>query len=164
MKQVDAVEKELIQVQKSIKGSRSLRETITSPIINKKVMANALKEVACSLNYAPATVNLLMLLAENGRMKKIDGVINSFKAIMAAHRGEVVCEVVTAKPMDGSQRKQLEDALKVKQKLIFKRFHYNKMCVFFLEIRQIKRNNSFAYTRGSINYWWHDCIGWRQIC
>lgn len=33
--------------------------------------------------------------------------------MMAAHRGEVACEVVTAKPLDQAQRQNLEAALKV---------------------------------------------------
>ena len=36
-------------------------------------------------------------MAENGRLSKLDGVINSFKTIMAAYRGEVTCQVTSAK-------------------------------------------------------------------
>lgn len=112
-KQLEAVEKDLVQLQGAMKKNAKLRDTITSPIINKKVMASTLAEASKSSNFATSTSNLLSLLAENGKLKKIDGVINSFRTIMAAHRGEVVCEVVTAKPLDNAQRKQLEDVLKV---------------------------------------------------
>ena len=61
---------------------------------------------------SPATGNLLNLLADNGRLKKFVTVAEAFKTIMAAHRGEVVCEVISAKPLDASQNKQLEGALK----------------------------------------------------
>lgn len=37
------------------------------------------------------------MMAENGRLDKLDGVINSFKTIMAAYRGEVTCQVTSAK-------------------------------------------------------------------
>lgn len=63
--------------------------------------------------YSVATGNLLELLAENGRLNKLDHIINSFKIIMSAHRGEVICEVKTAKALDEAQRKNLEGALKV---------------------------------------------------
>lgn len=52
-------------------------------------------------------------MAENGRLGKLENVINAFKLMMAAHRGEVACEVVTAKPLDQAQRQNLEAALKV---------------------------------------------------
>lgn len=112
-KQLDAVEKDLVQLQGAMKKNIKLRDTITSPIINKKHMATTLAEASKSANFASSTSNLLSLLAENGKLKKIDSVINLFRTIMAAHRGEVVCKVVTAKPLDNSQRKQLEDVLKV---------------------------------------------------
>ncbi|EDW83783.1 uncharacterized protein Dwil_GK13792 [Drosophila willistoni] len=112
LSQLDQVEKDLTALQATIRSDKKLREYVTSPIINKKVMATALKEASTKLNFAPATANLLGLLADNGRLKKLDTVINAYKTIMAAHRGEVVCEVVTAKPLDASQSKQLEGALK----------------------------------------------------
>ena len=40
---------------------------------------------------------LTVCLAENGRLKNIRGVMNSFNRLMSAHRGEVVCVVTTAK-------------------------------------------------------------------
>ncbi|KAH8399116.1 hypothetical protein KR215_002418, partial [Drosophila sulfurigaster] len=112
LSQLDQVEKDLTALQATIRADKKLREYVTSPIINKKVMSTALKEASEKLRFAPATANLLGLLADNGRLKKLDTVINAYKTIMAAHRGEVVCEVVTAKPLDAAQSKQLEGALK----------------------------------------------------
>lgn len=37
------------------------------------------------------------MLAENGRLQKLNTIINSFKIIMAAHRGDLPCVVTTAK-------------------------------------------------------------------
>jgi len=50
-------------------------------------------------------------MAENGRLSKLDGVINSFKTIMAAYRGEVTCQVTSAKPLDAAALKEIETAL-----------------------------------------------------
>lgn len=118
-KQLEAVERELSQLQVAMRKNKALRDVITSPIVNKKIMATTLGEATKASNFASSTTNLLALLAENGKLKKIDGVINSFRTIMAAHRGEVVCEVTTAKALDASQRKQLEDVLKVSSNSIF---------------------------------------------
>ena len=38
-------------------------------------------------------------LVENGRAGSVEGVIKAFATIMAAVRGEVICEVTTAKVM-----------------------------------------------------------------
>lgn len=113
LKQLDQVEKDLLAFQATLKQDKKLRESVVSPIVNKKTMGVALKESAEKLRWAPATGNLLGLMADNGRLNSLDGVINAFSIIMAAHRGEVVCEVISAKPLDSSQSKQLEGALKV---------------------------------------------------
>lgn len=113
MKQLDNVERDLLSVQKAMKGSPKLRETIASPIVARKDMVAAIRDAGAKAKMAPATTNLLECLAENGRLKKLDNIINAFATIMAAHRGEVVCEVTTAKPLDDGQRRQLEDSLKV---------------------------------------------------
>lgn len=113
LKQLEAVENEVNQVAAAIKKNPKLRAAIVSPIINVKLLENTLKEVGTAAKLSSATTNLLVLLAENRRLKKIDGIINAFRQIMSAHRGEVVCEVTTARALDSAQRKQLEEVLRV---------------------------------------------------
>uniref|UniRef100_A0A1A9X437 Oligomycin sensitivity conferral protein n=1 Tax=Glossina brevipalpis TaxID=37001 RepID=A0A1A9X437_9MUSC len=110
--QLDQVEKDITNFQDSLKKDKKLRELVVSPIINKRVMAKAMKETADKAGMTPTSGNLLSLLADNGRLNMFDGIANAFRMIMAAHRGEVVCEVITAKPLDASQSKQLESSLK----------------------------------------------------
>lgn len=113
LSQLDGAEKELLQVQTAMQQKPKLRAAIISPIINRKLMETTLKEVGKLANLSAVTTNLLSLLAENGRLKKLDGVINAFKQLMAAHRGEVVCEVKTARPLSDAQRKSLQGVLSV---------------------------------------------------
>lgn len=141
LKQLEKVENELTQVQEAIRKNKHLKEVITSPIINRKLLETTLREVGAKASLSSATTNLLALLAENGRLKKADGIINAFKIIMAAHRGEVVCEVKTAKPLDNSQRKQLEDVLRVSIRISIIRVYCSAINIefpfefFFAEIR-----------------------------
>lgn len=118
LKQLEAVENEVNQVAAAIKKNQKLREAIVSPIINAKLLENTLKEFGTAAKLSSATTNLLVLLAENRRLKKIDGIINAFRQIMSAHRGEVVCEVTTARALDSAQRKQLEEVLRVSHSTI----------------------------------------------
>ncbi|GLV31818.1 ATP synthase oligomycin sensitivity conferring protein [Carabus blaptoides fortunei] len=112
LKQLDAVEKELLKFQGTMKTDAKLREFVENPTYKRKLKSQALKSIGDKTAMSPATSNLLQLLADNGRLRKLDNVINAFKMIMAAHRGEVTCEVITAKELDPTQRKQLEDSLK----------------------------------------------------
>lgn len=112
MKTLDQVEKDLVKFQAVIKKDEKLRDILSNPTIQRKVMMSAIKHVGETSNMTPASTNLLVTLAENGRLKRTDAVITAFRTIMAAHRGEVVCEVITAKPLESGQQTKLESALK----------------------------------------------------
>jgi len=51
------------------------------------------------------------MLAENGRLNRLDAIINAFKSIMSAYRGEVPCQVTSAKPLDEESLKEVEAAM-----------------------------------------------------
>ncbi|XP_065088741.1 ATP synthase subunit O, mitochondrial [Ochlerotatus camptorhynchus] len=111
-KALEAVEKDLKGLQRQMRADPNLRDLLINPTIKRSLKASALKDVSSRVKYNAATGNLLTILAENGRLGRLDGIINAYTLIMAAERGEVVCEVTTAKALDDSQRKQLEGALK----------------------------------------------------
>lgn len=112
LKQLPAVEKELVKFQQQMKTDLKFKEFIQNPTLKRQLKSDALKQVATKLSLSPPTANLVTLLAENGRLKHLNGVINAFKIIMAAERGEVPCEVITATALDEPTSKELEAALK----------------------------------------------------
>lgn len=96
-KALDAVEKDLKSFQETLKKDKRLAEFLADPSVKKNVKIDGLAGACDKLKLNPLTKNLFTMLAENGRHNLFDSVISSFGTIMAAHRGEVVCEVVTAK-------------------------------------------------------------------
>ncbi|XP_076236170.1 ATP synthase subunit O, mitochondrial [Calliopsis andreniformis] len=111
-KSLNNVEKDLIKLQDVLKKDKTLNEFVKNPSIKRKDKVEGLKAVSTKMSLSKETGNLLALLAENGRLGKVDSVINTFKLLMAASRGEVVCEVITAKPLDADMKAKLETALK----------------------------------------------------
>lgn len=51
------------------------------------------------------------MLAENGRLGRLQGVAKAFATLMSAHRGEVSAKVTTAKQLTAAQQKELEAVL-----------------------------------------------------
>ncbi|XP_076175832.1 ATP synthase subunit O, mitochondrial isoform X2 [Ptiloglossa arizonensis] len=111
-KSLNNVEKDLLKFQDILKKDQKLNEFVKNPAIKRKDKAEALKTISGKIGLSKETTNMLALLGENGRLQHVNAVINTFKLLMAATRGEVVCEVITAKPLDADTKSRLEKALK----------------------------------------------------
>jgi len=110
-KKLDAVEKDLTTFQATMKTDKKLREFVYNPAVQKQIKKEALTQVLKKLNASTVSQNLLVTLTENGRLKQLEGITNTFVKIMSAQRGEVVCEVVSAKPLDEATMKEVQAAL-----------------------------------------------------
>lgn len=80
-----------------MKNDNKLRTFIENPTIKRNLKIDAIKDVSSKIKLSSPSSNLLGLLAENGRLNKLDQVLNAFSTIMAGHRGDLRCEVTTAK-------------------------------------------------------------------
>ncbi|XP_050428298.1 ATP synthase subunit O, mitochondrial [Adelges cooleyi] len=110
-KQLEAIEKDLVKFQTALKKDSVLKEFIENPINKRALKASTLKLASTKLSLSPPSSNFLSLLAENGRLKKLNSIINSFQIIMAAHRGDLPCIVTTAKPLDSADQQELTKTL-----------------------------------------------------
>merc|ERR1711973_750720 len=82
-KALDAVEKDLKAMKATLGKDARFAEFLADPSVKKTAL----------------TKNLFVAMAENGRHGLVGPVIASFDTIMAAHRGEVICDVTTAKEL-----------------------------------------------------------------
>jgi len=110
-KKLEAVEKELKGVQELLKKEAQLSEFVANPSIQRTAKRETLLAISKKMNYSSITTNLFSALADNGRLNKVNGVLNAFYKIMSAHRGEVLCSVTTAKPLEQAHVKDLKTAL-----------------------------------------------------
>merc|ERR1711890_13331 len=111
-KKLDAVEKELVVLQKLFKTDKVLDEFLRNPTIPRALKRDAVTGVMGKKKASEITKNFFLAVADNGRLAKVDGFIDAFRTIMAAVRGEVICEVVTAKALDAAMQKEVEATLK----------------------------------------------------
>ncbi|KAA0202004.1 hypothetical protein HAZT_HAZT001788 [Hyalella azteca] len=138
-KALPQVEKDLKEFGSLLKTDKPLKELLLNPLLKKELKKEALNFALTKKKANNLTINLFgneylalhfwpprssdltwhlviimkynSALAENNRLAKVDAVLSSFDTIMAAERGEVVCEVTTAKPLDAAGQKEVQAAL-----------------------------------------------------
>jgi len=109
---LEAVEKDLGTLSGLMKTDPRLSEFLLDPSVKKPLKVDGLTGACKKLGFSDLTKNLLLAMADNNRVSYIDAVAGSYATLMAAHRGEVVCTVTTAKPLDAAMAKEVEGALK----------------------------------------------------
>ena len=111
-RQLEAVERDMVQMAAMLKGSPDLDRMVRSPVISAAAQGNALAAIAASAGFSSLATNFLRLLAKSRRLFALSDMIKVFREIAARYRGEVTAEVVSAHPLNEAQQAALEDALK----------------------------------------------------
>ncbi|XP_069026501.1 ATP synthase subunit O, mitochondrial [Embiotoca jacksoni] len=108
---LDQVEQELGKVSAMIKDPK-MSGVFMNPHVKRNLKKKAFSDVLSQAKVSPITINLINILADNGRLPQTGDVISAFSKMMSAHRGEVICTVTTAQPLDGPSLAELKTALK----------------------------------------------------
>jgi len=111
--QLDAVDKDFQGLLALFKSNKGLADILKNPLLSKEQRNNAVNELAVNRKANALTVNTLSLLAENGRLGRLQGIAKAFGEIMSAHRGQVSATVTTANALDAAQLKELTAVLQV---------------------------------------------------
>lgn len=109
---LDSVEADLSLLSALIDGNADLRRLVFSPVFSADEQQRAIGAVADRAGVGEIVGNLVRLMARNRRLFALPGVIRAFTARLAAHRGEVTAEVVSARPLSDEQAAALKAALK----------------------------------------------------
>ena len=109
---LEKVEADLKELKAMIAESRDLRMMLKSPVIARGRQGSAVFALADKAGWNELTKKFLGLLAKNRRLFALPGVIDAFLARLAAHRGEVTAQVISATALTAAQKKALSAALK----------------------------------------------------
>ncbi|XP_066542937.1 ATP synthase subunit O, mitochondrial [Hoplias malabaricus] len=109
-KNLDKVEQELGRVASLIKDPK-LSTIVMNPHVKRSIKQRTFNDALSKAKLSPITVNLINILAENGRLTLTPDVISAFGKMMSAHRGEVTCTVTTAQVLDEANLAELKVAL-----------------------------------------------------
>merc|ERR1712212_869416 len=108
--QLDQVEQELVKVSTIIKDPK-LSSIVFNPHVKRNVKQQTFHDALAKAKVSTITTNLINVLADNGRLPITGDVITAFGKMMSAHRGEVICTVTTAEPLDAANLAELKVAL-----------------------------------------------------
>ncbi|XP_041067970.1 ATP synthase subunit O, mitochondrial isoform X1 [Carcharodon carcharias] len=109
-KKLDQVEQELHKIVSILKDPK-FYGVVNNPHIKRNIKQKTVNDVLLKQKISPIMLNLVNLLAENGRLRQTPDVATAFSKIMSAHRGEVLCSVTTAQPLDEANLSELKSAL-----------------------------------------------------
>nr|XP_046221500.1 ATP synthase subunit O, mitochondrial-like isoform X1 [Oncorhynchus gorbuscha] len=109
-KKLEQVEKEMRTLSALIKDPK-LSSIVMNPHVKRSLKLKFFGDAMTKANLSPITVNLITVLADNGRLTLTADVVGAFAKMMSAHRGEVICTVTTAHPLDEANLAELKVAL-----------------------------------------------------
>ncbi len=104
---LDEAERDFKTLHVMVQGSADFRGFLTSPVYNAEEKANAMSAIVDKAGVSTLVSNFLGLVARNGRLFALEGIMGAFFARLADHRGEVTAEAVSAAPLSEDQEKRL---------------------------------------------------------
>lgn len=111
-KSLDRLESDVDGLTDALRQSEDLRELIRSPIYTRGEQEAAIGAVAGKMGISDTTTRGLRLMASKRRLFVVPQFLSSLRDRIAAEKGEITAEVVSATPLDEAQVARLAATLK----------------------------------------------------
>jgi F-type H+-transporting ATPase subunit delta len=108
---IDQVRADLDRFAALIAESSDLQRLVRSPVFSVEEQEKALAAVLDRAGIAGLAANFLKVVATNRRLFAVLAMIKDFRALVAAHKGEVTAEVTLAEPPNERQLASISEAL-----------------------------------------------------
>ena len=108
---LDQVAEDLQGLRALLAESDDLRRLIRSPVISREEQGRAITAVSERAGFGQLTIRFLGLLAHKRRLFALPAMIAAFDAMLAAHKGEVSAEVVSAVALSDEQTAEVRRQL-----------------------------------------------------
>ncbi|KAF8902889.1 OSCP/delta subunit of ATPase [Gymnopilus junonius] len=120
---LNKVHSDLVNISNTVKKDAEVADFVTNPTLSLQERKKALETLYTKLEGTGAkkeqvsdiTKNLLIVLAENGRLAETESVIESFNEFVAQYKGELTVTVTSAVPLAKDVLSRLESTLKQSQ-------------------------------------------------
>lgn len=108
---LDIVEADFARLSTALETSSDLDRLITSPLASRPEQGRAIEALAVQLGLSDLTKKFLGVLAAHRRLGALPAMLNSFRVMLATHRGEETAEVVSAVPLNDEQLGGIKDGI-----------------------------------------------------
>ena len=99
-----------------IDGSDDLNRLLRSPVIASEDQGKGMAAVMEKAGATELVGNFAAVVAQNRRLFALRDMVKDFRALLAAHRGEVVAEVTSAKSLNDEQLAKIKAELTASMK------------------------------------------------
>jgi len=106
--QLDAVDADFQKLDGLLSKNKTVAEYFRNPGVPREERLAMIKE----LGLSDMTRSTIEAMIDNRREKKLTKFVTVMNRLMAANRGELLCRVITAKPLDDKSRAELDSVLK----------------------------------------------------
>ena len=107
-----ALEADIEALSEALAGSADFTALIGSPIYSREDQGRAIAAIAQKMGLSAITASTLGLMAQNRRLFVLPALLDALAGLIAAEKGEIGAEVVSAKKLTRAQETRLAAALK----------------------------------------------------
>lgn len=108
---VEKAEKDMGELAKMLDASAELQILTRNPLTGRKAQEKAIIALSNQAQFNDLTARFLGVLAQNGRLAALPGIIKAFGNELRKRRGEVQAEVQTAFALTPAQTKALQEQI-----------------------------------------------------
>lgn len=109
---IDAVAGDLLSLKGAITASSELEKLLHNPVISDEDKAKAFAAILQKLGAQKLTIDQVTFVIHNGRVATLPDIADLFEEARIAHKGERSAEIISARPLSASQRRDIAKALK----------------------------------------------------
>lgn len=154
MQGVDEIQQQLHLFKDIIDHHSLLKNALLNPLLNKRELSKALKELAEYSKFSTLVSNLLQILVHQKRLSLIPGIIKIFDEILDREQGIVHAILTSADPMSLPQKKVITDLL---EERLFSRIKLQEkidatlLGGYILQVGPYLFNNTLNYKLNKLN-------------
>jgi len=108
---IDAVGADLNRFQSLIDESVDLARLVKSPVFSSEEQTRAVTAILERAGITGIAANVIRVAASNRRLFVFSDVVKGYRALVAAHRGEITAEVISAEALSDAQSAALKASL-----------------------------------------------------